>query len=134
MPLHQLFLFEHMMNFPEVFASTPNRIPIFWANITNTFWSEVNQLELFVFLIIYGSKSNNYSTLMHTTWIRWIKICLITRKWPKIIQYLPECYSLSASSSNHHFFALPLFNLGYRGLLFASTSNLEAGPRFTDIC
>ena len=26
-----------------------------------------------------------------------------------------------------------LFNLGYRGLLFASTTNLEAGPRFAGI-
>ena len=33
LPLHELFVYEPMMNFPEVFASTPNQIPIFWANI-----------------------------------------------------------------------------------------------------
>ena len=51
--------------------------------------SESNQLELFVFLTICGSKSNN-------------------QKWPNFIRYLSECYSIFASrsntlTSNHHF-------------------------------
>ena len=83
-PLRELFVYEPMTNLPEVFTSTPNRIPIFWANMTNTCWSKANLLELFMFLTIYESKSNNYSTLMHKTWI---KICLITQKWLNIIWY-----------------------------------------------
>ena len=39
----------------------------------------------------------------------------------------------NTSTSNHNFFALSLFDLGYRGLLFASMINLEAGPLFADI-
>ena len=39
-PLRELFVYEPMTNFPEVFASTPNRIPIFWVNITNACQSE----------------------------------------------------------------------------------------------
>ena len=76
-----------MTNCPEVFASTLNWIPIFWANLTNTCRSEATLLELFMFLTIYGSESNNYSTLMHKTWIRWLKIHWIIWKWPNIIRY-----------------------------------------------
>ena len=32
------------------------------------------------------------------------------------------------------FLLLLLLDLGYRGLLFASTTNLEEVPRFADIC
>ena len=97
--LSELFVFEPMTNFPKVFASTQNPILMFWSNMTNTCGSKANLLELFVFLTIYGSKSNNYSTLMHKTRIL---LCL-------------------------------QFDLGYRGLLFASTTNLQAEPRFADI-
>ena len=88
--------------------------------MTNTCRSETNQLEQFVFLTIYGSKSNNYSTLMQKTQIRRIKIHLITRKWLNIIKYLPECYLIFAlifalrsntSTANHHFFASPTIRL-----------------------
>ena len=110
MPLCELFVYEPITNFPEVFASTLNGIPLFRANVTNACQSEVNLLELFLFLTIYGSKSNNYSTLMHKTRTRRIKICLITRKWPNLIPYLLEYYSIFAlrsytSTSKHHFFA-----------------------------
>ena len=120
MALHELFVNEPMTNFPEVFASTSNRIPILWANMMNTCWSEANLLQLLVFSNIYVSKSNNYWTLMHKTQIRWIKIFLITWKWPNNIQYLSECYSIFASiftsrsntsTSNHHFFALSTIRL-----------------------
>ena len=59
-----------------------------------------------------------------------------------IIQNLPECYSIFALifalrsntlTSNHNFFICLLFCLYYRDLLFASTTNLEAGPRFAGI-
>ena len=37
--LRELFVYEPMTNFPEVFASTPKQIPIFWANILDIFES-----------------------------------------------------------------------------------------------
>ena len=40
----------------------------------------------------------------------------------------------NTSTSNHNFFLCLLFDLDYRGLLFASTKNLKTGPRFADIC
>ena len=121
--------------------SPQNRILIFWANMTNTCRSKANLLKLFMFLTIYGSKSNYYATLMYKTRIRWIKICLTIRKWPNII--LPKCYSifalifalrLNTLTSNYHFFLLLLlFDLGYRGLLLTLMTNVEAGLRFTGI-
>ena len=69
----------------------------------NTCRSEANQLQLFVFLTICGSKSNNYSTLMHKTRIRRIKIHLTTQKWLNIVQYLPECYSIFDIRNDIHF-------------------------------
>ena len=69
---------------PEVFASIPNRISISWTNMTTTCRSKKNQLELFMVLTIYGSKSNNLTlTLMHVTRITWIKIRLINSKMAK---------------------------------------------------
>ena len=115
-PHRELFVYEPMTNFPEVLASTLNLIPIFWGNMMNTCRSEVNLLKLFVFFTIYGLKSNNYSTLMHKTWIRQIKICFKSLKWLNIIQCLPECYSIFALRSNtwtlnHHFFAFSTIRL-----------------------
>ena len=82
----------------------------------NTCRSEANQLELFVFLTICGSKSNNNFTLMHVTRITQIKIWLITQKWPNIIPYSAEWYSilalrLNTLTSNNHFFASPTIQL-----------------------
>ena len=71
--------------------------------------------------IVCGSKSNNYSTLMHKTWRG--QICLTTPKWPNIIQYLPKCYSifalifalrLNTSTANHHILASPTIRLRYQ--------------------
>ena len=65
----------------------------------------------------------DYLTLMHKTWIRRIKIRLTTRKWPNIIQYLPECNSifalifalrLNTLTANHHIFASPTIQLRYQ--------------------
>ena len=84
---------------------------------------EAKRSILFMFLTICGSKSNNYSTLMHKTWITWIIIHLTTQKWPNIIQYLAECYSifalifasrLNTSTANHHIFASPTIRLRYQ--------------------
>ena len=112
MPLPQLFVYEPIKKYPEVFNIRLTWIPTFQVNMTNTCRSEANQLKLFVFLTICGSKSNNHSTLMHVTWITWIIIRLITWKWLNIIRFSAECYSIFASRSNtstlnHQFFALP---------------------------
>ena len=58
-----------MKNNLLVFASTPSRIPIFPTNTLTICRIEANQLELFVFLTLCGSKSNNYSTLMQCRFI-----------------------------------------------------------------
>ena len=113
MPIHQLFVYEPLMNWPEVFASTSIQIPTFQGHMTNTYLSKANQLELFMFLTICRLKSNSYSTLMHVTRI---KIQLITQKWPNIIQYSAEYYLIFAlrsntSTSNHHFLASPTVQL-----------------------
>ena len=44
------------------------------------------------------------------------------------IRFEMEYFDLESSFLRHL-----LFNLGYRGLLFASMTNLEAGPRFARI-
>ena len=83
-----------------------------------------------------------YLTTKEHWWIRRLQICLLTWKWPNIIHYLPECYLIFAWYSLRGWIIRPriitfllrlLFDLGYRCLLFASTTNLEAGPRFAGI-
>ena len=105
-------MYEPKKNYPVLFNIHLTEIPIFWANMMNNCQSEANQLELFMFLTIYGSKWNNYWTLMHV--IR-IEIRLINSKIVNIIQYSLECNSifpstfalrLNTSTSNHDFFAL----------------------------
>ena len=44
------------------------------------------------------------------------------------IHFEVEYFNLEPS-----FFCFAYFDLGYRGLLLASTTNLEASPRFADI-
>ena len=74
MQLGKLFMFEPLKNFPGLLDIRLTWIPILWVNMMNTCRSQANQRELFVFLTIYESKSNNYSQ------IRWIKICLVNSK------------------------------------------------------
>ena len=61
----------------------------------------------------------------------------------EFIQYSSECYSIFASildsrsnnsTPNHHLWLCLLFNLCYRGLLFALRTNLESGPWFAEVC
>ena len=57
---------------------------------------------------------------------------------PELNTYILGVYDIFALrsntlTSNHHFFICLLFYLYYRDLLFASTTNLEAGPRFAGI-
>ena len=97
LPICQLFVYEPLKNYPNLFNICITQKPAFKANMTNTCCSKANQLELFVFLTICGSKMNNYLTLLHVTWIAQIKIWLITCKWQNIIWYSAKCYSIFAS-------------------------------------
>ena len=79
----------------------------------------------------------------HVTRITQIIIWLITQKWPNIIQYSAEWYSIftlifasrsNTSPPNHLFLLRLLFNLSYRGLRITSMTNLDAGLCFAKIC
>ena len=50
---------------PELFSSSPSRIPVFQTNMGNTSRVESSRAKLFVFWTIYGEQSNNYSTMTH---------------------------------------------------------------------
>ena len=89
------------------------------------------------FWTFMGSKSNNYSTLMHVTRTTQIKIRLINLKRPNIIWYSHECLSISSLifasrlntwTSNHHFLASPTIQFRLQRFAIASMTNLEAGP------
>ena len=142
-----------MKNNLLVFASTPSRIPIFPTNTLTICRIEANQLELFVFLTLCGSKSNNYSTLMQCRFIysnntnnnssnnskmaevrfSIFKICF-ENGWNSIfnicfdILFLVEYFNLEPP-----FFALPTIQLGYSRSVLCLDQNLEAGPRFAGI-
>ena len=44
------------------------------------------------------------------------------------------CFEVENQTPNHHFLLRLLCDLDIRALIFASTTNLEAGPRFAGIC
>ena len=113
---------------------------MFWANKMNNCGSKAKRSVLFMFLTIFGSKSNNYSTLMHKTRTRRIIICLTTGKWPNIIQYLAQCYSIFASifasrsntlTVNHHIFASPTIRPRYQSFSIRLDEEYRSG---TPLC
>ena len=118
-----------MTNFPKVFASTQKWIPIFWVNMTNTYHREANMLKLLMFLTIYGSKSNK-NLLNNSKMAKYYSIFCLNAiwywLWYSLWGWILRPWIIT-------FLICLLFNLGYRGLLFASTMNLEAGPRLARI-
>ena len=67
----------------------------------------------------------------------------IIQKWPNFIRYLSECFWYSLQYLLRGWILQPLtiifvicllFDLGYRGLWFASRTNLESGTRFAEVC
>ena len=126
-------------------------MPTFWTNTSPICRSESNQLKLYLFLTICGSKLNNYSTLMQCRLIYsnntnnyssnnskkaevQFLIFNICFEKGRILKF-DIGYSLwySLRDRTIHFLLRLLFNLGIWGSCFTSTTNLEAGPQFADI-
>ena len=79
-----------IMNLWRIYPKYSLRPRIAYHLYFGQIWSNANlliQTSTSTQNTMYGSKSNNYSTLTHKTRIRRIKIHLITRKWPNIIRY-----------------------------------------------
>ena len=103
MALRQLFMYEPMKKYPELFNIRLTRIPFFLVNMTNNWQSKAKRSKLFVFLTIcIQSRIIIWLWTIHNfyTRITQIIIWILTHKWPNIIQY-------SA-------FALPTIRLRYQ--------------------
>ena len=86
---------------------------------------EAKQLELFVFFTICGSKSNNYlenGPIFFDIWLNDIQYSLQYSLWGWILR--PQTINFLLSL---------LFDLGYRDLRLASTTNLKVGPHLARI-
>ena len=100
----------------------PDSNTYIFDELTNTCRSEANRLKLFKLLTICGSKSINYSTLRHVTWI---KIWLIIQKWPNFIWYSSKCYLIFA------FFASPTIQFRHQSFAIHFGDESQSG---TPLC
>ena len=96
---------------PELFASTSSWIPIFWMIMTYTCYLQVMELKHIQMYPVF--RCSVFRWLLYT--IGYSTRGLVTR--PRFFK-----------------FAIRLRpDLGYKALIFASTTNVELGPRFADI-